>query len=108
MGPFVMFSRSVAVFGGLNGLGLAISLYNSQEHRHIDILGTGAFVVAALAVNRGSTASLHHQLSTLAVTAWGTRLACFLGYRAFQTGHDARLAEILDEPTSAAGFWAIS
>ena len=103
-----MLSRSVAVFGGLNALGLAVSLYNSQEHRHIDILGTGAFVVAALAVNRGRTSSLHHQLSTLAVAAWGTRLAGFLGYRAFQTGHDARLGEILDEPASAAGFWAIS
>eukprot|EP00747_Dinoflagellata_sp_TGD_P191708 gnl/TRDRNA2_/TRDRNA2_55457_c0_seq1.p1 gnl/TRDRNA2_/TRDRNA2_55457_c0~~gnl/TRDRNA2_/TRDRNA2_55457_c0_seq1.p1 ORF type:complete len:271 (+),score=27.21 gnl/TRDRNA2_/TRDRNA2_55457_c0_seq1:52-864(+) len=99
--------RSAAIFGGINALGLGISIFDSHEHRHLDLLGTGAFVVHALAVQSRS-GTLHQALSKLAIAVWGTRLAGFLCYRACILKHDARLEDLLKSTSGAAAFWSVS
>ena len=92
------------VFAAANALGLGISLATGS-HVHLDLIGTGAFAVVALATAGPSTTAT---ISAFCVGLWGTRLAGFLFYRALQTGHDARLDDLLSTPSGATVFWATS
>eukprot|EP01050_Picozoa_sp_SAG11_P015756 SAG11_NODE_2079_length_3855_cov_1.533280_4_plen_251_part_00 len=127
--------RAAKIVGAINGAGLAISL-GTGSHLHLDLLGTGAFAVAAIAT-RGTT--LRTQVSAAAIGIWGTRLAGFLFYRALQVssmlhhqklsayvstsiakdgsapifrllqlGHDARLDETLASTAGSCVFWGVS
>jgi steroid 5-alpha reductase family enzyme len=91
-----------------NTLGLGINLVAPHFHYHVDLLGTGAFAAAALPTFLSAASSQRVQWSSAAVMAWSIKLASFLFYRVLQTGGDARLDATLANPTSAAGFWAIS
>ena len=94
---------SAKVFGACNGLGLGISLAK-DTHTHLDLIGTGAFAVAAYAT-RGPTAA--SRTSSLMVGAWATRLASFLFYRAL--GHrDGRLEGTTKTLQGCVGFWFVS
>ena len=94
---------SAKVFAGCNGLGLGISLAK-DTHTHLDLIGTGAFAVAAYAT-RGATAA--SRTSSLMVGAWATRLASFLFYRAL--GHrDGRLEGTTKTLQGCVGFWFVS
>ena len=94
---------SAKVFGACNGLGLGISLAK-DTHTHLDLIGTGAFAVAAYAT-KGPTAS--SRTSALMVGAWATRLASFLFYRAL--GHsDGRLEGTTKTLQGCVGFWFVS
>mmetsp|Transcript_26978 Transcript_26978/g.89508 ORF Transcript_26978/g.89508 Transcript_26978/m.89508 type:complete len:355 (+) Transcript_26978:36-1100(+) len=96
--------RSVAVFGVLNLLGLGVSLATGS-HLHLDLIGTGAFAVAA-ATTFGP--DLRSQLSAGVVSLWAIRLTSFLVYRALQIGHDARLDATLSSVGGSIAFWFIS
>eukprot|EP00929_Paragymnodinium_shiwhaense_P102453 TRINITY_DN65648_c0_g1_i1.p1 TRINITY_DN65648_c0_g1~~TRINITY_DN65648_c0_g1_i1.p1 ORF type:complete len:356 (-),score=27.57 TRINITY_DN65648_c0_g1_i1:220-1287(-) len=95
---------SAGVLGAFNALGFLISLATGS-HLHLDLIGTGAFVFAAL-LSRGT--GLASRVSTAAVVLWGTRLAAFLFYRALQVQHDARLEVLLETASGAFTFWLIS
>ena len=77
---------SAAVFGAANALGFGVSIATGW-HYHLDLIGTGAFTIAALA-----TAGNHprQSLSAVSVSLWSTKLAGFLFYRALQTHRDER------------------
>lgn len=100
------YATSALVFGAANGIGLGISLCTAS-HIHLDLIGTGAFVAAAMAL-RGSGGCTRQRMSALCVGIWGTKLAGFLFYRALQTKHDARLGKTLSSPSGTIGFWGIS
>jgi len=94
--------RAAAVFAAANGAGLAVSYASGGSHLHLDLIGSGAFVVAAY-TTRG-----HHartRLSAMLAGVWGARLASFLFYRVVtsEKQHDARLGD-----TAMANFWAVS
>ena len=75
-----------------------------DTHTHLDLIGTGAFAVAAYAT-KGPTAS--SRTSALMVGAWATRLASFLFYRAL--GHrDGRLEGTTKTLSGCVGFWFVS
>ena len=93
------------VFGAANGLGFGISALTGS-HLHLDLLGTGAFVGAAVAL-RGKGCS-RQRLSAALIGLWGGKLAGFLFYRVCHTKHDARLDETLKTPSGIIGFWSIS
>lgn len=94
---------SAKVFAACNGVGLGISLAK-DTHTHLDLIGTGAFAVAAYSV-RGPTAA--SQTSAMMVGAWATRLASFLFYRAL--GHrDGRLEGTTKTLSGCVGFWFVS
>ena len=101
MGPV---ASSAVIFGAANGLGLGISLATGW-HYHLDLIGTGIFAVAAMAV--AGQAPLQ-RASAFAVAGWAVKLAGFLFYRALQTKYDGRLTDLLSSPTGAFGFWFIS
>eukprot|EP01047_Picozoa_sp_COSAG01_P088633 COSAG01_NODE_20946_length_926_cov_1.484885_1_plen_206_part_01 len=94
--------RATAVFAAANGLGLAVSAAAPGCHLHLDLLGAGAFALAAWATPAASTRS---RLSAALVGAWGTRLAGFLFYRVLSSEdrHDARLDNV-----GMGSFWAVS
>lgn len=100
-------ASSTAVFGAANLLGFGISAVFKNCHYHLDLIGTGAFTVAAWAL-RGSAATLTQQASAGAVILWSAKLASFLFYRALITKHDARLGETLSTTSGQIGFWVIS
>jgi len=105
MGVVIMsFGRATAIFAGANALGLGISIATGS-HLHLDLIGTGAFSVVAVAT-RGT--SLRQQVSAGCMGIWATRLAGFLFYRALEVGHDARLDDTLSTHEGATGFWTIS
>ena len=95
---------AAAVIGGANAVGFGISA-TTGSHLHLDIIGTGCFGLAALATGGGD---LRQQISSGCIALWATKLASFLGYRAFQTGHDGRLDNQLSTTYGAYQFWAIS
>mmetsp|Transcript_27267 Transcript_27267/g.81777 ORF Transcript_27267/g.81777 Transcript_27267/m.81777 type:complete len:297 (-) Transcript_27267:22-912(-) len=99
-------ATSAKVFAGFNAAGLGISLA-SDTHVHLDLIGTGAFALAAVAT-RGAAADPKRLASTAAVAAWATRLAGFLFYRALTGGKDARLEDTLSTASGCVGFWGIS
>jgi len=95
---------SSAIFGAANALGFAISAATGW-HYHLDLIGTGIFAVAALAL-RGAT--LAQGCSAGAVALWACKLAGFLFYRALLVKKDARLDETLSTTSGQVGFWTIS
>jgi len=110
--PGVIFDNAPMVLGqsiiiGANLLGFGISLFTTS-HAHVDLLGTGAFAVAALPTLLNGKLPLRVRLSSAAVLTWSTKLASFLFYRILHSGHDARLDDILSDPKNAAGFWIFS
>ena len=106
MGLGAPLAASTKVFAGANAVGLGISLV-SDTHVHLDLIGTGAFALAAHAA-RGASASAAARASTGMVAAWATRLAGFLFYRAVTGGKDARLTETLSTGGGCVAFWAFS
>ena len=88
--PFV---QSSAIFGGANLFGFVISMLTGS-HVHLDLIGTGAFALAAIPPLVSSSVP-RVQYSSGAMALWGTKLASFLFYRALQTGHDMRLEDTL-------------
>ena len=103
--------RAVKVMAGMNLLGFAVSLA-TKWHYHLDLIGTGAFVVSALASHRAAASAVasapRQVLMTGLVATWGSRLAGFLFYRALQYKNDARLDDLLDTTGGAATFWGLS
>lgn len=102
-----------AVILAVNALGFVITLVAPQCHYHVDLLGTGAFAVAAglpLLLSSSSRTALPHPqlLSAAAVILWSTKLALFLFYRVVVHKQDGRLVEILAKPLDAAKFWFVS
>jgi steroid 5-alpha reductase family enzyme len=91
----------------MNALGYWINLVAPHAHYHVDLLGTGAFAVAAATAAAPSSLTRVHG-SSMAVITWSIKLASFLFYRVIVSGHDARLDDILSNPKSAAGFWIFS
>jgi len=97
-------ATSAKIFGAANLLGLGVSLATGS-HYHLDLLGTGAFTLAAIATAGSDPRQL---VSAAAVGIWSAKLAAFLVYRVFQTTHDARLDDTLASASGAVGFWTIS
>jgi steroid 5-alpha reductase family enzyme len=93
---------------GANALGWLINVAFPKCHYHVDLLGTGAFAVAAAATVGTSTGCDRTLWSSRAVVVWSVRLASFLLYRVLHTGHDSRLDEQLSNPFSAGQFWIVS
>jgi hypothetical protein len=82
-----------------NLVGLIISLVTGS-HLHLDLLGTGAFSLAALVpLVVQSSSLLRVQVSCGAVLLWSVKLASFLFYRALQIKTDARLDDLLSTPS---------
>lgn len=102
---------SAAIIGGLNALGLAVTLANPAAGEKVtDLLGTGAIALGAIAVYLRAPAPLPLRavLVSGAVVLWGVRLAGFLFYRVLHTGSDSRLSAYFETRASAAAFWATS
>jgi len=102
---------STAIFASMNFAGFIISLI-TKSHVHLDLIGTGAFAVAALAPllmgNPAAPVNGRILVSSAAVAVWGTKLASFLFYRALMLQHDARLTATLSTVPGTATFWFIS
>ena len=118
------FWQSQKLLLGINALGYVLTIA-TKSHYHVDLLGTGAFAVAAVVplfagqlsggsggASTAAAAVLRSlprvQWSATIVAAWSVKLALFLFYRVLQSGHDSRLDDILDSPYYAAGFWTYS
>jgi steroid 5-alpha reductase family enzyme len=99
------FLKSTLICFVCNAVGFLISL-TTGSHVHLDLIGTGAFALAALP-NIASTIP-HIQISSWAQGIWATKLASFLFFRATQVGHDKRLEEMLLTTKGTFGFWAIT
>ena len=111
--------KSQSIILGTNLLGYIISLFTTT-HYHVDLLGTGAFCIAALpslvlsssADNNKNGIVVPQQRitwSAAAVATWSVKLAAFLLFRVIQSGgHDNRLNGIIDDPFYSAGFWLYS
>lgn len=122
--PFVNFDNapfweSQTIFFGTNLLGYVINLIKPHCHYHVDLLGTGAFGLAAVSslihpypttLTSLSSPNTRIQISAGLVLAWSIKLASFLFYRVIQSRNskDDRLDAILSSPTRAAGFWLFS
>jgi steroid 5-alpha reductase family enzyme len=112
--------QSHAILWSINLLGYAWSLVKPHSHYHIDLLGTGAFAVAAtlplLLLSSSSRTDVvsrmprHMMWSAAAVTLWSIKLSLFLFVRILsqQGQQDRRLVGIVDHPIYAAGFWLYS
>lgn len=98
--------QSIGIYTVTNAVGLLISLF-SGSHKHLDLLGSGSFALAAIPTLLAS--SCHRVfLSSTAVIVWGTKLACFLCFRAFKLKRDERLEGMLSTYQGATQFWTIS
>ena len=94
--------KAWSMYLAADGVGALISLVTGS-HVHLDLIGSGAFALAAIPY---LTSSLQHvQWSAYAVTLWGTKLALFLFLRATQVGHDQRLTDTLSTSSGTFGFW---
>jgi steroid 5-alpha reductase family enzyme len=106
------FHQSTTIFTSINMLGLLISILSGGSHIHIDLLGTGAFALAALIPPFFSFPKLQQNsrivISSLCVSVWSIKLALFLFYRALQVKTDARLDDTLNTFSGTVGFWFIS
>ncbi|KAL7559391.1 hypothetical protein ACA910_008013 [Epithemia clementina (nom. ined.)] len=134
--------RYNSIILGTNLVGFLISLLfrgaSWNKHYHVDLLGSGAFALAALPAYRQATRELNNVLrreefmsdhpaqrgtfqaaqrrhnpqrlyyTSLAVVAWSTKLATYLFLRVIEQGGDARLDAIMANPSYCAGFWAFS
>eukprot|EP00536_Pseudo-nitzschia_multiseries_P004873 jgi/Psemu1/189215/e_gw1.85.10.1 len=83
-------------------VGFFISILTGS-HVHLDLIGTGVFAVAALPFVGSSVA--HIRWSSIAIVAWGTKLALFLFFRATQVKYDNRLTGMLTSTQGAFQFW---
>ena len=86
-------------------IGFVVSIFTGS-HLHLDLVGTGAFAIAALS-NIGSSVP-HIRWSSIAVSLWGTKLALFLFYRALQINTDNRLTDLLNSTQGSFQFWFIT
>jgi len=89
----IPFMQSVFIYAGANLFGFLISLLTGS-HLHLDLLGTGAFVLASLPT-LFSASCPRIFVSSAAVSIWGTKLAGFLFFRALRVKTDARLHDTL-------------
>ena len=95
-------NQSLLIFAATNAVGFIISLLTGS-HLHLDLIGTGAYTLAALPpLLMSSSASVNAlpltprtQVSCAAMAIWGTKLAGFLFFRALKVKHDARLETTL-------------
>jgi len=94
------------IFGAANAAGFGISVATGW-HYHLDLIGTGIFSAAALALV-GQPGDLRQNASAACISVWAIKLAAFLFYRVLQTRHDARLDDQLATTKGAFGFWFIS
>lgn len=95
--------KAWSVYVAADGVGTLISLVTGS-HVHLDLIGTGAFVGAAIPYLTWPSLP-HVQWSAYAVTLWATKLALFLFFRATQVGHDQRLTDTLSTSSGVFGFW---
>ena len=86
-------------------VGFLISVFTGS-HVHLDLVGTGAFAIAAIPYLRSSVS--HIRWSSAAIFLWGTKLALFLFYRATKVKHDSRLTDVLSTTQGAFQFWFIT
>ena len=92
-------ATSAKIFGAANLLGLGVSLATGS-HYHLDLLGTGAFTLAAIAT---AGSDPRQRVSAAAVGIWSAKLAAFLIYRVCHTTHDARLDDTLASASGGLG-----
>jgi len=98
--------RSIGIYAFTDFVvGFFISIFTGS-HLHLDLLGTGAFAVAALPYLWSSVE--HIRWSSAAVFLWGTKLALFLFYRATKVKHDNRLTDMLSSPQGSFQFWFLT
>ena len=102
--PFGQFNKIILA---ANALGFVISLLSGGSHLHLDLLGTGAFAMAAIPTGLASSIP-RVQLSAACVSLWSTKLASFLFFRAIKMKHDSRLTDTLSTTSGTFGFWFIS
>jgi steroid 5-alpha reductase family enzyme len=105
------FWTSSKIFFGANALGWLVNVVAPHYHYHVDLLGTGAFALAAFPSWWNTINSAHDkriQYSAAAVMTWSVKLASFLLYRILSNNKDNRLEKQLSNPKEAAGFWIIS
>ena len=100
------FRLSTGIFMVTNAVGFIISIITGS-HLHLDLIGTGAFTVAALPGLLWSL-STRVRVSSTAVAVWGAKLASFLFLRALKVKTDARLEDTLKSSSGTAAFWIIS
>ena len=79
--PFFQFNR---VMLAANALWFVVSLISGGSHLHLDLLGTGAFAIAAIPTGLASSIPRVH-LSAACVSLCATELASFLFFRALKT-----------------------
>lgn len=105
-GPFWQANGLIA---GANALGLVISLATGS-HLHLDLLGSGAFALAAtVPFSSGADPLLPRvKWSSIAVFTWGAKLAAFLFFRALKLKKDARLTDTLSSTGGTVFFWIAS
>ena len=98
--------KSIGIYAFADFLvGFLISL-STGSHLHLDLVGTGAFAVAALPFLWSNVA--HIRWSSAAIFLWGTKLSLFLFYRATKVKHDSRLTDVLATPQGSFQFWFIT
>lgn len=99
--------QSIGIYTVTNVVGLLISLLTGGSHKHLDLLGSGSFSLASIPMLLASSCQ-RVLLSSAAVAIWGSKLACFLCFRAFKLKRDDRLEEMLSSVQGAIQFWVIS
>jgi hypothetical protein len=99
--------KSISTVCLSNTVGCVLSLVTGS-HLHLDLLGAGAFGMAALSaiINSPKRSIPRVLLSSSLVILWSFKLALFLFVRILKNKHDARLDELLST-TSGAGKNAI-
>jgi steroid 5-alpha reductase family enzyme len=97
--------RAQLLLLGMNALGYLLTI-TTKSHYHVDLLGTGAFALAAWPSLSSSNDRV--RWSARIVATWSVKLAGFLFGRVLKLGHDSRLDEVLDSPYYAIGFWVFS
>jgi len=100
--------QSISIFALANGLGTILSLVGKTQV-HVDLLGSGAFALAALPalLAKGAAAS-RVKLSAAAMALWSVKLASFLLFRILKMGEDTRLTDLFTSFSGTVGFWFFS
>lgn len=86
-------------------VGFCISVFTGS-HVHLDLLGTGAFALAAVPYLQSSVERI--RWSSAAIVVWGSKLALFLFYRTTKVKHDTRLTDLLSTTGGSFQFWFIT
>mmetsp|Transcript_10677 Transcript_10677/g.25702 ORF Transcript_10677/g.25702 Transcript_10677/m.25702 type:complete len:360 (-) Transcript_10677:29-1108(-) len=98
--------KSIGIYAFADFLvGFVISVLTGS-HLHLDLIGTGAFAVAAVPFLWSSVS--HIRWSSAAIFLWGTKLSLFLFYRATKVKHDNRLTDLLATPQGSFQFWFLT